>query len=89
MRFEGAGFRVSIDSVNGWAFLHSFEGKGNAEALQQFVGAVSLALSDCTVFCTVDKPSHAKFYERIGFKDTGSQIGGSVVMSRPPMQELS
>ncbi len=78
MTLQAGGYSVEVENVNGWAFLHSFKGKG--KELKRFVSCV-LGSLECPAMVTA-KGTKARFYARLGFVDTGEETNGNKVMVR-------
>lgn len=79
MTFSSENYKVQVEDVNGWAFVHSFTGNGPAEELKRFAKTVVSSLECPTVTC-VDGEAKARFYSRLGFVDTGETLNGHRVM---------
>jgi len=90
--FEGGGYSVKCQDVNGWAFLHSLKGKGEAATLSEFLDAVMETLrqqGDPVVACTAERSSAKRLYQRLGFTALGERWNGHEVFVRLPVPTIT
>ena len=86
MTFAKAGFRLECEDLGRSLFLHSLEGNGGPAEFAKFLVCVLAAVGDRVLFVTV-RTRAERLYKRLGFVETGEDVGGHKVLVRTPRKE--